>query len=73
MLAEKLAKYFEEARQEGREESLRKVLLQQMTLRFGRLPKDVRSQMERITSVQELEKLARKVVTVKSLREMGLG
>ena len=76
MLAETLAKYFEGARQQGREEgkveSLRKMLLQQMTLRFGRLPRKVRSQVEQISSPQDLEKLARKVVTAKSLQEMGL-
>lgn len=73
MLEENLAKYFESALQEGQVQSLRRVLLDQMTLRFGRLPKKVRSRIERITSAQELERLARKVVTVNSLREMGLG
>jgi len=65
-----------EARLEGRKEGqilgLRKVLLQQMSLRFGRLPKDVRSRVEQITSTQELEKLTRKILSAKSLEEMGL-
>jgi putative YhgA-like transposase len=76
MLDKALDEYFEIARQKGRQEglqNLRKVLLDQMTLRFGRLPKEVRSRVERIISSQELEKLARKVVTAKSLREMGFG
>ena len=73
MLEENLAKYFESALQEGQVQSLRKVLLEQMTLRFGRLPEDVRSQVERISSTKELEKLARKVVTAKTLQGMGLG
>jgi len=65
-----------EARLEGRKEGqilgLRRVLLQQMSLRFGRLPKDVRSRVEQITSTQELEKLTRKILSAKSLEEMGL-
>ena len=77
MLEDVLDEYFEMARQEGRQEgqiqSLRKVLLQQMTLRFGRLPQKVRSQVERISAMAELEKLAQKVVTAKSIGEMGLG
>jgi len=61
-----------EGRKEGRVLSLRKVLLQQMTLRFGRLPKNVRSQVEQMASTQELEKLTRKVLSANSLEEMGL-
>jgi len=76
MLEETLIKWREtirkEARQEGQIQGLRRVLLQQMTLRFGRLPKEVRSRVEQITSTQELEKLTRKVLSAKSLAEMGL-
>jgi len=81
MLEQALDEYFENARQlgpqegrrEGQVESLRKVLLQLMTQRFGHLPKTVRTRVEQITSVQELEKLTRKVLTAKSLEAMGLG
>jgi predicted transposase YdaD len=62
----------QEGRKEGRVLGLRKVLLQQMTLRFGRLPKNVRSQVEQMASTQELEKLTRKVLSASSLEEMGL-
>jgi predicted transposase YdaD len=75
MLEQALDESFEIARQEGRQEGQlqgrREVLLQLMTLRFGRLPKGVRSRIERITSTRELEELARRVVTAKSLKEMG--
>jgi flagellar biosynthesis/type III secretory pathway protein FliH len=85
MLEETLIKWRDEIRKEARQEglkeglqegrvlSLRKMLLQQMTLRFGRLPKPVRSRVEQITSTQELEKLTRKVLSATSLEEMGLG
>jgi len=67
----------QEARQEGRQEGLvegmRRVLLRQMSLRFGRLPQDVRRRVEQVTSVQELEKLTRRVLRAKTLQEMGLG
>jgi hypothetical protein len=67
----------QEGRREGRHEgqvlTLRKMLLQQLTLRFGRLPKTVRSRVEQISSTQELEKLTRKVLTASSLEEMGIG
>jgi hypothetical protein len=62
-----------EARREGQLDSLRKMLLEQMTLRFGRLPAAVRRQVEAISSIQELRKLGRKVLRAKSLEEMGLG
>jgi hypothetical protein len=66
-----------EGRQEGRREgeilSLQKMLLQQMSLRFGRLPASVRRQIERISSLQTLRKLGRKVLRAKTLEDMGLG
>ncbi len=81
MLEETLIKWRDqiarEARREARRETqlstIKKVLLQQMTLRFGRLPKEIRSRVEQITSTPELEKLTRKVLTAGSLEEMGLG
>jgi hypothetical protein len=84
MLEETLIKWREQIRREaqrearaalreGRLEPLRKMLLEQMTLRFGRLPATVRRQVEEISSMQELRKLGRKVLRAKSLEEMGLG
>ena len=49
------------------------MLLQQMTVRFGRLPANVRQQIEEISSLQELRKLGRKVLRAKTLQDMGLG
>ena len=81
MLEENLIRWQEEARQEGRREGrqegqilgLQKLLLQLMTDRFGRLPANVRRQIERISSLPELRKLGRKVLRAKTLEEMGLG
>jgi predicted transposase YdaD len=77
MLEETLIKWRDEIRkeawQEGQVFSLRKMLLQQLTLRFGRLPKTVRSRVEQIKTTKELENLMRKVVSARSLEEMGIG
>ncbi len=72
-LEENMTRWFKEARQEGRREGLQTMLLQQMTLRFGRLPAKVRRQVEEISSLQELRKLGRKILRAKNLEEMGLG
>ena len=62
-----------EERREGRLEGRREVLLQQMTSRFGRLPEEVRGQVEQITSPQKLTALAKKILRAKSLQDLGLG
>jgi len=62
----------QEGRQEGLVEGMQKVLLRQMSLRFGRLPQSVRRQVEQIASVRELEKLTRKVLRAGTLEEMGI-
>jgi predicted transposase/invertase (TIGR01784 family) len=77
MLEENLRRWNDEARKEGRREgqiqARREVLLEQMTLRFGHLPANVRRQIEGISSLQELRKLGRKVLRAKTLQDMGLG
>ena len=77
MLEENLRRMFREAQQEGRREGQvlgqRKALLDLLAERFGRLPKRIRSRVEQISSAQDLEKLTRKVLSAKSLEEMGLG
>ena len=85
MLEENLRRWFDEARKEGRKEgrreglragrlqARREMLLELMTQRFGRLPADVRRQIEEISSLQELRKLGRKVFRAKTLQDMGLG
>jgi putative YhgA-like transposase len=62
-----------EARREGGLLSLRTMLLDLMTERFGRLPASVRQQIEETSSIQELRKLGRKVLRAKTLQDMGLG
>ncbi len=71
--------WLKEGRREGREEGLqaglsemRKVLLQQMSLRFGRLPRAIRRRVEAISSMPELRALARRVVLAESLQDLGL-
>jgi hypothetical protein len=75
MLEETLVKWrdniIRETRREAALEVRRRVLLELMTARFGRLPREVRSQIEQITSAEELRKLARRVLRAKSLQEMG--
>lgn len=65
-----------EGRQEGREEVLertRRILLRQMKQRFGRVPRPVRTQVQAISSLDQLERLADKILVAGSLEEMGLG
>ena len=66
-----------EGRKEGRREgqilSLQTMLLELLAQRFGRLPANVRRQIEGISSLQELRKLGRKVLRAKTLQDMGLG
>lgn len=52
---------------------MRKVLLQLMTDRFGRLPRRVRERVEEIASAREIQALARRVLVAGSLDEMKLG
>ncbi len=67
MLEETLVKWRDQIILEDRQ----KMLLEQMTARFGRLPREIRSQVEQISSAEELRKLARRVLKAKSLQEMG--
>ncbi len=62
----------QEGRHEGQLQGMQEILLQQMTLRFGRLPAKVRRQIAETSSLQELRRLGRKVLRAKSLQEMGL-
>lgn len=51
---------------------MRELLLQQMSVRFGRLPTRVRLKVQEITSKQEIRRLGRKFAVAESLRELGL-
>jgi len=72
MLEENLRRWNDKTRREGQIQARREMLLEQMTLRFGRLPAKVPRQIEGISSLQELRKLGRKVLRAKTLEEMGL-
>ncbi|HEY4592226.1 MAG TPA: DUF4351 domain-containing protein [Thermoanaerobaculia bacterium] len=61
-----------EGRQEGRQEGMRQILLQQIERRFGPLPEEKRSRVEAITSPSRLKRLADKILTAKSLQDMGI-
>ena len=81
MLEENVLRWQEQARREGRREGhregeiqgLQAMLLDLLTQRFGRLPAQVRRQVEATTSLSELRKLGRKVLRAKTLEAMGLG
>jgi predicted transposase YdaD len=70
----------EEGRAEGRTEGMvqgaqrgaRQLLLHQLGKRFGPLPENVRRRVETITSLDRLTELAERVLSARSLEEMGL-
>jgi hypothetical protein len=76
MLAETVRKWEKqirrEERKEGQAEGMRKLLLQQMAQRFGRVPARIRQQVGEIP-VPELRKLARKILAAEALQDLGLG
>jgi len=51
---------------------MRRVLLSQLRQRFGRVPAGMRRAVETIQSERELQRLAGRVLEVKSLAELGL-
>jgi predicted transposase/invertase (TIGR01784 family) len=61
-----------EGKQEGRVEGVREVLLRQLEQRFGSIPEEKRHSIEAITSRARLNRLVDKILTAKSLDEMGL-
>ena len=72
MLEENMLRWQKQARREGEIRGLQAMLLDQLTQRFGRLPAQVRRQVEATTSLSELRKLGRKVLRAKTLDAMGL-
>ena len=73
MLEENVVRWQKQARREGEIRGLQAMLLDQLTQRFGRLPAQVRRQVEATTSLSELRKLGRKVLRAKTLDAMALG
>jgi hypothetical protein len=61
-----------EGRQEGMLDGTRGILLQQIKLRFGRVPRTVRQRIDAISSLQELQALGRKIVLAETLQDLGL-
>jgi len=61
-----------EGQREGKREGMRQLLLLQLDRRFGPLPERIRQKVETITSVQRLTRIAEKLVTAGSLRELGI-
>jgi predicted transposase YdaD len=72
MLEENLLDWSEKKRKEGRYEGKRDLLLRLMERRFGPLSEEIRQRVEEIKSDRRLDRLADKILTAGSLREMGL-
>lgn len=58
---------------EGEKKGMRRVLLALLQARFGSVPDDVRQRVEKIRSEDRLTRLAERVLTARSLKEMRLG
>jgi hypothetical protein len=68
MLEENLIEWSERKRKDG----FRELLLRLLERRFGPLSEEIRHRVEEIKSARRLERLADKILTARSLREMGL-
>jgi hypothetical protein len=58
---------------EGEKQGMRRLLLDILQERFGPVSDDVRQRIEKIRSEDHLSRLAKKVLTARSLKEMRLG
>jgi predicted transposase/invertase (TIGR01784 family) len=72
MLEERIRDWERKARREGRTEGARLMVLRLLERRFGPVPRRVRERVNAIASIQELDDIADKILTVGSLQEMGL-
>ena len=63
----------DEIREEGRVFGKRETLLQLLATKFGSLPEETTSRVQAMDSLDELERYLGRVLTAKSLDEMGLG
>jgi hypothetical protein len=66
-----LTKEWERGYQEGRITGIQKLLLYEMTLRFGRLPIQARRRIKAISSTRKLLELGRNMLAAKSLQHLG--
>lgn len=76
MLADRVLEWTREWKEEGRQEGLlegsRELLLSQMEERFGSVPEEARRQVEALQDLDELKKLARRIVSASTLDDLGL-
>ena len=72
MLEEMALEWRKKYRKEDLQEGMRQILVQLLERRFGPLPAEKRSRIEAITSPARLKRLADKILTAKSLQEMGI-
>lgn len=72
MLEDNIRALKRKSRREGEVKALRDVLLSQMSLRFGRIPRQVRDKIGEITSPPKLRKLAERLITADSLQELQI-
>ena len=67
----------EELRAQGKKEeavqSRRQVLLDQLRQRFGKLPRETVATVEATTNVKQLDTWLRRIVTIATLAEGGIG
>jgi hypothetical protein len=62
----------EKGRVEGRVEGMRTLVLGQIESRFGAVPADRKRRIEAIDSTDELTRLADRLLTARSLDELGI-
>jgi hypothetical protein len=72
MLEENMREWSKKNRKEGKREGMREVLVRLLERRFGPLSEEKRRSVEAITSPARLNRLADRILTAKSLDEMGL-
>ena len=63
--------YIQEIYEEGKLDNKREVLLMQLKVKFGDLPRSVNTRVQRLRSGKTLNQLLQKVVTAGSLGELG--
>lgn len=81
MLAERALEWTrewqEEGRQrgleEGRQEGVRSVVLSLIEQRFGPIPEDVRQRVESLDDLDALTHIAKRILLVSSIEELGIG
>ncbi len=66
----------QEGRHEGREigaiETMQKMLVKLMSLKFGSIPQPVLQRIQTLQDTEQLDQLIGKIVTASSLQDMGI-